>query len=1196
MTEDTRRPAPPSDAGLPGGGEMGALMRAHDWSSTPLGPVGSWPQSLRSALGICLNSRYPIALYWGPELALLYNDAWSPIPGAKHPWALGRPGREVWPEIWDSIGPLFERVLATGEGIWQEDELLPMRRHGYTEECYFNFTFSPIPGEGGRIDGIFNAVVETTFRVVGERRTRVLRGLAERTAGAQSAEEACRLAAEALGEASADLPFCLLYLIDEESGEPHARLAGAAGVAPGEPASPASVGVSDAPWPFSPVLETGRVVAVENLAEQFADAPPGGPWPEPAERALVVPITLAARPGSPAGVLVAGISPRRALDDEYRAFAERAADHIAAAIANARAYEDERRRAEALAELDRAKTAFFTNISHEFRTPLTLIAAPAEEALSDPALSEAEHARWETVRRSSLRLQKLVNTLLEFSRIEAGRIQASFEPVDLAAYTRDLASLFRSAMERAGLGFAVDVPPLPEPVYVDRDMWEKVVLNLLSNAFKHTFEGEVAVSLHAAGDHAELKVRDTGAGIPDEELPHVFDRFHRVQGARSRTHEGTGIGLALVRELVALHGGAIALESALGVGTTATVRLPFGSRHLPAAPVAAAPPRAAGSRNASAFVEEALRWIPEEGAPPSPLADELPADGAVLDGDPIPSGIPQGRRARVLVADDNADMRDYLSRLLGRQWSVEAVADGAAALEAVRQRVPDLVLSDVMMPGLDGFELLRELRADPRTREIPVLLLSARAGEESRVEGMEAGADDYLIKPFSARELAAKVGAHLELARVRREAAERERKLREQAERARAEAETAGARLREIFAKAPAVIAAVRGPEHVLESANPLYLRLVGRTDVLGKRLAEVFPELVEQGFIELLDRVRRTGEPFVADEMPILLDRRGDGTMDEVIMNFVYQPLFDPDGSVSGILAHGVDVTGQVRAREQVEQQATELEELQAETEAINEELQRANEELSEKTREAEEANRAKSEFLASMSHELRTPLNAIAGYLDLVSLGIHGPVTDAQHVALGRIKRNQEVLLSLINDVINFAKLEAGRLEIECTEVPVGRLLEAMEPLIAPQVHAKGLVYRCEACAPGLAALGDPERIQQVLINLLANAVKFTRHGGRVTLSAAGQGEVVHIRVSDTGRGIPAEKLETIFDPFVQVDRRAGLVEDSQQGVGLGLAISRELARAMSGELTVESTPGVGTTFTLTLPCVRAPEGEGE
>ncbi len=1201
MIEDVQRPGPLSDPALSGGGGMGALMRAHEWSSTPLGPVESWPQSLRSALGICLNSRYPIALYWGPELALLYNDAWSPIPGAKHPWALGRPGREVWPEIWDTIGPLFEHVFATGEGIWQEDELLPMHRHGYTEECYFNFTFSPILGEGGRVEGIFNAVVETTFRVVGERRTRVLRGLAERAAGAQSAEEACRLAADALGTASADVPFCLLYLLDTESGDPLARLTGAAGVTPDGPAGSAAVRVADAgaPWPFASVLETGRAELVEGAAERFTAPPPGGPWPEPTERALVVPITLATRLGSPAGFLVAGISPRRALDEEYRAFFERAADHIATSIANARAYEEERRRAQALSELDLAKTAFFSNISHEFRTPLTLIAAPAEEALSDPALSEDDRARWDTVQRNGLRLQKLVNTLLEFSRIEAGRVQASFEPVDLAAYTRDLASLFRSAMERAGLRLALDFPPLPEPVYVDRDMWEKIVLNLLSNAFKHTFVGEVSVSLAPAGGQVELRVRDTGTGIPEGELPHVFDRFHRVRGARSRTQEGTGIGLALVQELVALHGGAIAVHSAEGEGTVFTVRLPTGSRHLPGERIARAQPLEAGTRSASAFVEEALRWIPGEDAPPSSAVPDGIAPGAA------PAAAAPRERATVLLADDNADMRGYLKRLLGQRWNVVAVPDGTAALATALERRPDLVLSDVMMPGLDGFELLQALRADPRTREVPVLLLSARAGEESRIEGMQAGADDYLVKPFSARELLAKVGAHLELSRVRREAAEEisrhyhealeaKEQLQEQAtelEMQTEELQTQAAHLEAVQAELESAYDELQRANEELRESEERFRNMADNAPVmiwvtdpsghcvyLNRQWYDFTGQTPETalgfGWVDATHPgdQRRAHDVFAAANerreafgLEYRLRRR-DGEYRWAID--AAAPRFGTAGEFLGYVGSVIDITERREAE-------VEREQLLAEAESARD--------------LAEEANRAKSEFLASMSHELRTPLNAIAGYVELLSMGIHGTVTDDQQAALGRVKRNQEVLLSLINDVLNFAKLEAGRLEIESAEVPVSRLLEAVEPLIAPQVSAKELVFRCEACAPGLAALGDPERIQQILINLLTNAVKFTPRGGRITVAAQADGDRVHVRVSDTGRGIPADKLEVIFDPFVQVDRRGGLAEGSQQGVGLGLAISRELARAMSGELTARSTPGEASTFTLTLPRAR-------
>jgi signal transduction histidine kinase len=454
------------------------------------------------------------------------------------------------------------------------------------------------------------------------------------------------------------------------------------------------------------------------------------------------------------------------LNETYRAFFDLLAAAITTQVANARAYEEERKRAEALAEIDRAKTAFFSNVSHEFRTPLTLMLGPLEDELAERAspLPPARRERLETAHRNSLRLLKLVNTLLDFSRIEAGRTQASYEPTDLAAYTAELASVFRSAVEKAGLTLIVDCPPLPEPVYVDREMWEKIVLNLLSNAFKHTFEGTITIRLLWLGDYAELAVADTGVGIPKTELPRLFERFHRVKGAKSRTHEGTGIGLALVQELVSLHGGVVSIESEEGKGSTFRVTVKTGTAHIPSDRLGAARALVSTAARATAYVEEALHWLPNatRDPPPTGLADvaSLPTGALPTSGD---------RRSRIIWADDNADMRDYVRRLLADRYDVLAVPDGLTALAAAQEQHPDLVLSDVMMPGLDGFGLLRALRADTRTRTLPVILLSARAGEDAAIEGLDAGADDYLAKPFSAQELLARVRTHLELARVRRE-------------------------------------------------------------------------------------------------------------------------------------------------------------------------------------------------------------------------------------------------------------------------------------------------------------------------------------------------------------------------------------------------------------------------------------------
>lgn len=443
------------------------------------------------------------------------------------------------------------------------------------------------------------------------------------------------------------------------------------------------------------------------------------------------------------------------------------------------AREQERQRAESLAELDRTKTLFFSNVSHEFRTPLTLSLAPLQDILSDSThpLAPVHRERLKLVHRNSLRLLKLVNTLLDFSRIEAGRIEAVYEPTDLASFTAELSSVFRSAIEGAGLQLIVDCPPLPELVFVDREMWEKIVLNLLSNAFKFTFEGAITVRLRPIdGNQAILQIQDTGTGIAPKYLPHLFERFYQVRGTQARTHEGSGIGLALVHELVRLHGGTIEVNSTLGEGTCFTIALTFGTEHLQShrlhlegnyQPIRTL---ASTAMSPTAYLEEAERWATTQKNEEQTVENAEEPKTQTAD-----SSFSKLTSARVLVIDDNADMREYLTRILSQRVQIVAVGDGATALSLARERLPDLILSDVMMPGLDGFELVEALRADPRTREIPIILLSARAGEEAIVVGLEAGADDYLIKPFSAQELISRVTAHLQMAQQRGEALQKER-------------------------------------------------------------------------------------------------------------------------------------------------------------------------------------------------------------------------------------------------------------------------------------------------------------------------------------------------------------------------------------------------------------------------------------
>ncbi|TFW24196.1 ATP-binding protein [Duganella callida] len=1084
-------------------GELGALIWAHDWTATPLGPIGAWPNSLKTVISLMLNSPQPMWLGWGEEVTFLYNDAYIDVLSkSKHPWALGRPMIEVWAEIWEVCGPLVDRVFGNGEAVMADDTRLFMRRGDILEEVFYSFSYSPIRDESGNVAGLFCPNLDVTSRHLNARRLRTLSELNARTLQEKTLHGACAIAIDAISGNPDDVPFAQLYLAD---GDGAGRL---------QQATHAQIDGARSLFQVDAVIAD---LAPRRVAWD-ADAVPAGLPPGLAQQslreALVLPL-LASGATQAAGALVLGVSAARHLDTDYRSFLELLATQTGNAILQARAAEDERLRVEMLAEVDRAKTQFFGNVSHEFRTPLTLLLGPVQDALQDTGaeLPVVQRQRLEIVHRNALRLQKLVNTLLEFSRVQAGRAQAHFAAVELGALTTDLASSFRSAVENAALTLDVDCPPLAQPVYVDPSMWEKIVLNLVSNAFKFTFAGGIRVRQRIAGGQLRLEVADTGTGIPHDQLPHLFERFHRVEGARSRTHEGSGIGLALVHDLVALHGGQIGVQSEMGSGSMFSVTIPLGHAHLPAAQVDTAPVHRqpsvpAASAAVAAYVAEAEGWVQQDAAP-------------VEQGD---------RHGRLLVVDDNADMRDYLRRLLQPHWQVQVCTNGVEALAILAHEVPDLILSDVMMPQLDGFGLLAAVRKQPATRDIPFIMLSARAGEEARLEGLQAGADDYLVKPFSGRELLARI----EVLRLR--------------QRVRVVENAAARRLQSIFSQAPVAIAILNGPEHVFEQANDYYQLLVGPRPLLGRSVRQAFPELAAQGIYELLDGVLSSGQPYVGRSVQLMMQRAPDQQPTQCCFDFVYQPLFDEEGNPQGVAVVAFEVTELARAK-----------------------------------LAAEAANRAKDEFLAMLGHELRNPLAPIVTALQLMRM--RGGDYALKERAV--IERQTRHLVALVDDLLDVSRVAEGKIQlhrevVEMADV-VTRAIETASPLIEQKRHQ----LTVEVPATGLPVLADPGRCAQVLANLLNNAAKYTEPGGALAVRARREGGQVVVDVSDNGMGISAEMIGSVFERFTQA-RQA--LSRSQGGLGLGLAIARSMMELHGGSVEARSDgAGRGSVFTVRMPALQ-------
>ncbi|KAJ3054919.1 hypothetical protein HK097_000335 [Rhizophlyctis rosea] len=1000
----------------------------------------------------------------------------------------------------------------------------------------------------------------STGRVVADRRMRTLRDYSTLTPTAKSAKEVCAAAGQVMQANPDDIPFAALYTITMDHAGTNTstiapgavldgnklfrlKLAEAVGIKRGHRGAPENVIVDPAalsddshPWPFHEVCKTRKTVEVvdQKIVRGIQDRG----WGDPCRLVVACPI-MANDAEDVLGVLVVGISARRPFDDDYKSFIELLARQTANSLAAVKAYEEEIQRAEALAAIDRAKTAFFSSVSHELRTPLTLILSPVDDLLADHHLKKSHLEQVQLIKRNSQRLLKLVNSLLDFTRIEAGRMQASFRESDLGKLTADLASVFRSAIEKGGVIFTVDCEHGGKTVWIDRDMWEKVVFNMVGNAFKYTLQGMIDVSVRPStdGTGVTFAVRDSGTGIPSHQIERIFERFHRVEGQKGRSHEGTGIGkhctmlfgikvpnilgtgLALTNELVKLHGGRVEVTSEFGKGSTFAVTIPYGTAHLPQDRLIESSddinstildPRS--SSYGRAMVEEAKQWITseDEGTEESSTADSTDSS--------VPSNsVPMSTRgAKILLADDNSDIRRYLKNLLSKWWDVTDVSDGQQALDAITKDRPDIVVSDVMMPILDGFGLLKVIRSLPETKLIPVILLSARAGEEARVDGLQLGADDYLVKPFSAKELVARIHTHLELGKLRKELEgmvhERTKEL--------AESEW---RYKVLASMSPVGIFRANRIGH-LTFTNEKWWEISmhdRESDPTGTNFIEsIHPEDREKA-------KQHWSEAFGEKQIKCYIEFRWKSTRTGEERWALAQTIveYDTDGKFMGHIGSITDMT---------ERRKLEAERLRA--------LELAEKYQRRRAEEAEEIKKQQELFIDMTCHELRNPLNGIYHNADLLheSLekvqkevdGLHktvniipmGTVEESpvqQRSAESRIATSVKKVASwlgrevvsdleavetislcaqhqkkIADDVLHMSKLSMNLLVLSMVDFqPVTEIKKVLR-MFETEARSKkiDLSFTIEETYAVNWVKGDPTRLGQVMLNLLTNALRFT------------------------------------------------------------------------------------------------------
>ncbi|CAG8443530.1 7086_t:CDS:10, partial [Scutellospora calospora] len=1152
------------------------MVYNYDWSSTLLGPMDSWDPVIKNVVNLCLNSGFPTCLFIdSPHWTEIYNEAWIPRLKVRHPFAFGKQLDQAWPELYDLFFARLENIKITGKGQSYIDEY-ELQRDGYKEAAYAKYTFSPIFKSDGTVCVIMCVLQETTQKFLSIRRLKTLSEFGCRISEIKSLESACRIVTKILSN-SVDIPYALIYFVNHKSNtaEPLiarliARTFDEDGKKEGQnfdylPDSPEIIYLAKEAnkdydtyveikradttysflkcdtWPINLVIKEGKHVKVLLKDES---------------QAFLISTKISLSEGQALSViLIYGINRFRALDEQYIEFLHSVTENVNTYLLHGVKIDEEKKRSKVLADLNYQKVVFFQGISHELKTPLTLMLSPLDDVINVYTQDASIMPYLQTIRRNAHRLLKLINSLLQFSNMEADKFEAHYREMNIVEFTQELALDFKIIAKKLGLDFNIEIPHpeefnqiMGDKIYLDHDIYETIIFNLYfgfkgSNALKYTWNGSITIRLYF--DHKDnkkmvvLEVSDTGVGIPETSLPHIFQRFYRVESQGSRSHEGTGIGLALVKELITRQGGDITVSSKVNHGTTFKCWFPIRYENLPPNQIYFNKVENPINRdqelytNRQLYLEESSQWI-----------------------------------NNILVVDDNNDMRDHLADLL-KEFIVHRARDGKDALRVLKQlnKLPDLILN-VMMPNMNGYELLDVLRSNETTQLIPIILLSAKASENSKVTGLGKGADDYLVKPFSARELITRIRSNIKLSLIRREILFQRF---EQEKTAQLLLLISNMNLfesdlnkkllyviKEIYQRLPCERIFIISKEQSKSNNNivAFYENSEGITQMVNPFM-EINNRKKTQKFSKLQEYLNNnSGIDISLDEYCDVARKNVSVLSAKIELNNGFWGCIKVHRSPNSIwLDPEIELFQQISDQISLAITYTTLLEDNAEKEI--------------QIKAAEVAKVTINQILANTSHELRTPLNAMIGILSSFD---RSTVTADQSDMIDIMACTSDIVISIVNEIVNTVKLEAQKVILINRTFDLLELFENTIEEFEKQAGDKNieLIMNCEIDTLPRYVKSDPER------------VKFTNHG-KIILTISMQSQVNDEIIG--GQIVKKENLLIeLYDTGTSFSQGDMSEIKKQDDTGLGLSICKSLVELNEGEINVESKWEKGNKFWFT------------